>query len=131
MDSIGSFEAQGDDDLVQADRSDPRASIFLGAQLVFRGAMQPTGVRVRNISPGGMMVDFCGRIPVGEEVVADVKGIGPVFGKIAWVANGKIGIAFDREIDPQAARVKIGDVNPAPLYKPYVSTERRPGLAIR
>ncbi|MEY2925749.1 MAG: hypothetical protein RL367_226 [Pseudomonadota bacterium] len=115
----------------KAPRVASRESIFLGAQLVFPGSTQPAPVRVRNISPGGMMVDFSANIPVGEQVVADIKGIGPVYGKIAWIANGKIGIAFDREINPQQARVKVSDGTSLPAYYNYKPTERRPGLAIR
>jgi PilZ domain len=108
-----------------------RESIFLGAQLIFPHSAQPLSVRVRNISPGGMMVDHAANVPVGEQVVADIKGVGPVYGKVAWVANGRIGIAFDREIDPQQARVKVGDGKPVDSYQVYKPTERRPGLAIR
>jgi hypothetical protein len=112
-------------------RNAGRSSIFLGAQLVFPHSTQPASVRVRNISPGGMMVDFAVNVPIGEKVVADIKGVGPVYGKVVWVANGRIGIAFDREIDPQQTRVKPVEGAPVPNYFSYNVKGRRPGLAVR
>ncbi len=112
-------------------RDKTRESIFLGAQLIFPHSIQPMGARVRNISPGGMMVDFSASVVIDEKVVADIKGIGPVAGKVAWAANGRIGIAFEREIDPRMARVKVSEGAPVTNYHNYRPTERRPGLAIR
>jgi hypothetical protein len=36
-----------------------------------------------------------------------VRGIGWLDGHIAWTAEGRIGIAFEREIDPMAARKPV------------------------
>jgi hypothetical protein len=41
-------------------------------------------------------------------VEVDVRGVGWVRGRIAWQTEGRAGIAFDREIDPQRARKPVG-----------------------
>ena len=77
------------------------------------------------------MIDFAGRAEVGAPLVVEIKGVGPVEGKVAWVAAGRMGIAFDFEIDPRLARVKGPDVDVDPRYKYLQQNLRRPGLSVR
>lgn len=44
----------------------------------------------------------------GEPVEVNLKNLGWVTGKVAWVAESRCGIAFDYPIDPKAARQQIG-----------------------
>jgi PilZ domain len=113
-------------------RGKSRESIFLSANLKFEGVRAETAARVRNISAGGMMVDCSVGFAIGHQVVATIKNIGEVDGRVAWAVAPRMGIAFDQEIDPKKVRVQIGgtvvDTNYA-MKNPY--HERRPGLAIR
>ena len=42
------------------------------------------------------MIDLAGPQPKGMVVVAEMKGIGEVRGRIAWSTENRAGIAFDR-----------------------------------
>ncbi|GAA0729110.1 PilZ domain-containing protein [Sphingomonas japonica] len=93
-----------DDDASQ--RSGSRDSLLLTALIEIDGTR--TQVRVRNLSPGGMMAELPQPVAIGSEVKAEVRGLGLVPGRVAWCTDGRIGIAFDREIDPLAARKPVG-----------------------
>jgi hypothetical protein len=116
-------------------RDKSRESIFLGAVISLGNQRQSLNVRVRNISSGGMMIDLAGPQPKGLAVVAEMKGIGEIRGRIAWSTENRAGIAFDRTVDPKLARHTPAAAPAAPFYaKPVLShgdTSRRPGLAIR
>lgn len=98
----------GTGDAGGSQRSQPRDSLFLLAQLRFDGEELTREVRVRNLSEGGLMVD-CDRVEeVGTPVTLDLRGIGAVGGKVAWCTEGRVGIALDRQIDPMKARKPLG-----------------------
>lgn len=107
------FDAAADD----AGQPRPRArdSLFLAATLYLDGH-DPAAVRVRNLSPGGLMAEFPDPVSIGTDAAVEVRGIGKVPGKVAWVAEGRIGIAFDREIDPKAARKPVGAGTKTPSF---------------
>jgi hypothetical protein len=113
-------------------RGKSRESIFLSANLKFEGVASETAARVRNISAGGMMVDCSVAFAIGHKVIATIKNIGDVDGRVAWSVAPRMGIAFDHEVDPKKVRVQVGgtiiDTNYA-MKNPY--QERRPGLAVR
>ena len=91
-------------------RSKGRDSLFLMATI--RKASEPDReempVRVRNLSEVGLMADYLGTAETGEAVSVEVRGIGKVAGKVAWVEEGRIGITFDAEVDPMLARKPVG-----------------------
>ena len=108
-----------------------RESIFLSAVVLFASGKESLTVRVRNISAGGMMIDCAMGGVIGEEVIVDIKSIGRLKGKVAWSVAPRLGIAFDHEIDPKAARVKLEG---PPLERELIKVDakaRRPGLAMR
>jgi PilZ domain len=111
-------------------RDRPRDSIFLGATIWFAPGGPKHAVRVRNISSGGMMIDFPQSRPQGSSVWAEIKNVGEVAGCVAWSTGNRLGIRFANEIDPDAARVKPA-VSTTPEYKRPFVPDRRPGLAIR
>jgi PilZ domain len=109
-----------------------RDSLFLSTEIMVEGARKPVSVRVRNLSPGGMMIDGNAVFQEGAVVSAGLRGIGAVAGRIAWIAEGRAGIAFDQDIDPKEARGSTGSLpNNFTLFKPPVIGERRPGLKVR
>jgi len=90
-------------------RSAARDSLFLSATIA-RLDEAPAGtdpVRVRNLSSIGMMADHDGRYLEGDQVMVVIRGIGAVKGKVAWVRPGRMGVAFDDEVDPKLARKPI------------------------
>lgn len=88
-------------------RNIARDSLFLMADLRLEGQGVQHRVKVRNLSAGGMMADS--EIPVtrGGRLTVTLRNIGDVEGIVAWVQDGRFGIAFTREIDPKLARAPV------------------------
>lgn len=99
-------------------RSDSRDSLLLSAGFRVVGYKGESQVRVRNLSAGGLMAELGGEIDTGTEVEIDVRGVGWVRGRVAWVAAGRIGVAFDEQIDPMAARKPVVAAKKPKLDKP-------------
>lgn len=59
---------------------------------------------VRNLSAGGMMAEHDPVFPVDTAVTVQLRNLGSVPGRVVWMIENRMGIAFDREIDPAAAR---------------------------
>jgi hypothetical protein len=104
-------------------RTDTRDSLFLSAQLRL-GDVPETTVRVRNLSAGGLMVELPMEASVGQSVEVEVRGVGWVPGRIAWTTDGRAGIAFDKPIDPRAARKPVGQGTRTPHYAKPIITRR-------
>lgn len=100
-------------------RNAARDSLFLAATLRIEKVDLP--VRVRNISAGGLMAEYGEPVDSGTPVEINVRGVGWIRGHIAWSAEGRIGIAFDRPIDPLLARKPVGSGTNTPHYvKPHI-----------
>ena len=101
------FSTMNGDDAAH-NRNEARDSLFLMADFRVIGSTDVTPVRVRNLSAGGLMAELANGLELGLEVEFDVRGIGWVPGKVAWSAAGRVGVAFDRAIDPMLARKPVG-----------------------
>lgn len=112
-------------------RQAARDSLFLTSEVAVAGALKSVTVRVRNLSPGGMMIDGNAIFHEGAVVQADLRGIGSVSGKIAWIVADRAGVAFDEEIDPKEARSPVAVAKPRVLFTPQPDRSRRPGLKVR
>lgn len=88
-------------------RHPDRDRLLLVADIVAEGEASAARHTVRNLSPGGMMAQGGTPLAEGARVSVSLRNIGPVQGKVAWVENGRYGIAFDKEIDPQAVRAPV------------------------
>ncbi|MES2338637.1 MAG: PilZ domain-containing protein [Pseudomonadota bacterium] len=97
--------ASFDDPVAQRDGA--RDSLLLSAQLRLPALVDPVTVRIRNLSPGGLMAEYAGAARIGDAAQVDVRGIGWIEGRVAWVAAGRLGIAFDAPIDPLLARKPV------------------------
>ncbi len=99
-------------------RSGPRDSLFLLTNLATHEGTPLGRARVRNLSATGLMADCERLVPAGAEIVLELRGVGRVSGRVVWSKDGKIGIAFDHEIDPALARkpVASGGAHRAPSY---------------
>lgn len=98
-------DATASDNDAQA-RGAVRDSLFLMAELRFAANVET--VRVRNLSAGGLMADYRQGLEPGLAVECDLRGTGLVGGHVSWSAAGRVGIAFDRQIDPLMARKPVG-----------------------
>ena len=106
-------DANGDDAL---NRHEARDSLFVTADLRVVGTPAVTPVRVRNLSAGGLMAEFPSGLELGLPVEFNIRGIGWVPGHVAWSTAGRIGVAFDRQIDPMLARKPVGTGAQTPEY---------------
>jgi hypothetical protein len=107
-----------------AKRATARDSLFLGGKLTFAGMPTIYDVRIRNLSATGMMAECPAPVASGHAVVVETKGIGGIPGKVAWATEGRIGIAFDVEIDPACARNPGRHGQPETLIPDYLKPSR-------
>lgn len=128
MDRIDPDFVAADDATTSArERAAARDSLFLMAPIRFEGDEEPVEVRVRNLSPGGLMAEIGRVVPIGTAVIVGLRGIGVVEGKIAWCTEGRVGVALDEQIDPKLARKPVGGGDSTPIYaKAMVFRSRRP-----
>jgi len=103
-------------------RSGSRDSLLLVAQFRVADNPQVEQVRVRNLSSGGLMAEYAGPVTRDTPVEIEVRGVGWVSGRIAWAAEGRVGVAFDHGIDPLLARKPVGTAaRKPPLTRPIVA----------
>ncbi len=86
-----------------------RDSLFLMAELRLDGRDSLERVKVRNLSPGGMMAEGSVRVLRGARLAVKLRNTDWVDGSVAWVQDNRFGIAFDYEIDPAQARAPAVD----------------------
>jgi hypothetical protein len=90
-------------------RTDLRNSLLLFGQLRLESGSTEHRVRVRNLSDGGMMGDGSVTVRQGNRVLIELRKVGMVPGTVVWVQDQRFGVAFDQDIDSQAARSLDGD----------------------
>lgn len=113
----------GEENMSIAKRGMDRDSLFLKAVLRFSSTKDEQEVRIRNVSAGGLMAEIPTNAPRGERVEIKLHSIGWVSGHIAWVTDGRMGIAFDRPINPKDARKPANaGVRELPLYLQKLNT---------
>lgn len=89
-------------------RSEPRDSMFLGATIRLPDTGESWPIRVRNISAGGLMAECAQSFTRGAKVELELRGVGSQRATIAWIANGKLGVTFERPINPILTRRPVG-----------------------
>jgi hypothetical protein len=99
------------DSAAEVQRNEDRDSLFLKAVLRFPTSDVEGEVRIRNLSAGGLMAEAPVRVARGEKVEINLRSIGWISGSVAWVTEGRLGIAFDHPIDPKSARNSVGSNN--------------------
>ncbi|MEM8919256.1 MAG: PilZ domain-containing protein [Pseudomonadota bacterium] len=104
-----------------------RDSLFLQARLKFVDGDDCGDVRVRNLSAGGLMAEAAVRAKRGDRIELELRNIGKVTGHVAWVAQGRFGVAFDHAIDPKLARKPVGQSKlDLPHYLRKQAVKQRP-----
>lgn len=99
-------DTMGSDSAVKRDAD--RDSLFLTANLRFFDGGEEGQVRVRNLSGGGLMAEAAVQATRGTRLEIELRNIGWISGKVAWVAEKKLGISFDHPIDPKIVRMPVG-----------------------
>lgn len=128
MDGVGRvIEQMGEPAGGESARSRKRDSLFMVAQMRLASMTAAVEVRVRNLSEGGLMVEYDRAVEPGAAVTLEMRGLGEVTGTVAWCTRGRLGIALDAPIDPKRARKPVGAGAATPDYaKPIVvRTPRR------
>lgn len=112
------------------DRVWARQSTFLKAVMFAQGWARPFPIMVRNLSCGGLMAaGQCG-LDRGSAVTVELGRAGIVPGVIAWIGEGRFGIAFDSPIAADLAQNPVARQSVAPILK-HEADCRRPGLSVR
>lgn len=96
-----------DEEVAALSRGADRDSLFMQAELALAGRPERVTVRVRNLSPGGMLAEAKLAVAPGAAVEVELRNVGAVAGRVIWAGEGKFGIAFDRLVDPQAVRRQV------------------------
>ena len=115
-----------DEEVAALSRGADRDSLFMQASLILPGRADPLIVRVRNLSPGGMLAEAKVQIAQGAPVEVDLRNVGPVGGRVIWTGEGKFGIAFDRPVDPQAVRRQVVSQSDLPPHLRRTGIETGP-----
>lgn len=115
-----------DEEVAALSRGADRDSLFMQAGLMVPGRADPVVVRVRNLSPGGMLAEAKVKVAQGAVVEVDLRNVGPVVGRVIWVGEGKFGIAFDRPVDPQAVRRQVVSQSDLPPHLRRTGLETGP-----
>ena len=71
-----------------------RDSLFLLAHVRVDGQPAVSRVKVRNLSPGGMMAEGDAKVVRGTLVAVELRNLGWVEGSVAWKQDNRFGIAF-------------------------------------
>ena len=63
----------------------------------------------------------------GEIVEINLRSVGWITGHVAWITEGRLGIAFDHPIDPKAVRKPVGyGESDLPSYLKKLNTTAAP-----
>lgn len=109
MDGVGRVIGKGWEEQDGARVGDrQRDSLFMSAQLRLEDPAGAHEVRVRNLSVGGLMIEFDREVAAGAPVTLEMRGLGEVTGRVAWCTRGRVGIALDAPIDPKRVRKPVG-----------------------
>ena len=102
-----------------------RDSLFVMADLRIDGLEGEHRIRMRNLSPGGMMAEGAFKVQRGQVVWINVRNIGWIEGAVAWIQDSRFGIAFREEIDPRVVRapIVVGEGTPRFVRPPLATSE--------
>ena len=81
-----------------------RESLIMMADMRVENVVANYRIKVRNLSPGGMMGAGEARVVRGSRVNITLRGLEPVNGTVAWVQGDRFGVAFDVEVDCEHAK---------------------------
>jgi len=79
-------------------RNRSRENLTTFAEVRVDGESSAHNIRVRNLSPAGMMGEGNLRVSRGARIKVGMRGISPVAGQVAWVQGDRFGVAFTEEL---------------------------------
>lgn len=123
------MQPDSNDSPAARDRAAERRNFFLSTNVLSPQHGTHTA-RVRNLSAGGMMIEFeaVTELAPGEIITAELRNIGRVKGEVAWTKGRRIGVRFEREIDPEQARKPVAG---GPGTPDYVKPVLVPGRSLK
>ena len=74
-------------------RDQRTVTLFMVGKLLVDGRGEGL-CRVRNLSVGGLMLETCMPLALGERVSVELRGTGLLSGAIVWAREGRAGVAF-------------------------------------
>lgn len=104
-------------------RSDDRSKISVYRSAMLRWDGYEALCLIRNISPGGLMGKLHTSLPPDEPVTVEIRSGNRIAGRVAWSADGMVGVQFDEKID-------VLEVLHAPVHGDPGLTQRMPRLCI-
>jgi hypothetical protein len=104
-------------------RSDDRSKISVYRSAMLRWNGYEALCLIRNISPGGLMGKLHTSLPPDEPVTVEIRSGHQIAGRIAWSADGMVGVQFDEKID-------VLEVLHAPVHGEPGMVQRMPRLHI-
>ncbi|WP_427964217.1 PilZ domain-containing protein [Altererythrobacter sp.] len=81
-----------------------RENLFVFADVQVENGDRVERIRVRNLSPAGMMGEGSVRVVRGSRITVKFSEIDPIVGHVAWIQDDRFGVAFDDELDGELAR---------------------------
>ena len=89
-------------------------------------------VRLRNISPGGAMIECERPIPADTRVELDLADSGTLGAEVRWSQQGRVGLKFDSEFELHAlSRPKPGAASLKMVTPDYLNPDSKPRRALR
>ena len=82
-----------------------RDSLVVEIDLRLGDENQDHSVRMRNLSPRGMMAEGDVKASRGMSVWVNLHDLGWTEGTVAWVQDNRFGVAFRDEIDPSVVHM--------------------------
>lgn len=111
-----------------------RDSLLLTAEIAVEGSPAIERVRVRNLSPGGMMAEGPAKVQRGHQLRITLRNVGEIEGSVAWVQENRFGVAFAEPIDPKVVRAPVTGATDQPSSPRFTRTpiaEPRPQGKLR
>ena len=105
-------------------RASRRNLILLLAQLRVEGEATVFGIRIRDLSSGGLRAQFAECRLGRARVAVEIGNIGWVKGSVVWQTDAHIGVRFDTPIDPEKARIAVTGSFAPPPPPPRVTLRR-------
>ena len=102
-----------------------RDSLFMLGDIVLEATSERERVKIRNLSPGGMMAESERPLALGTRVSVDLPNVGLAPGAVSWSRGRRIGITFDEAIDPTKVRFQLGNGGHTPSYARAAPTAAR------
>ena len=94
-----------------------RDSLFILAEMRLDGSDTEYRVKVRNLSPGGMMGEGDAIVARGDSISINLRSVGWIDGLIAWVQGNRFGVSFAKDVDVKLVRAPLAKADPDEQFR--------------